>query len=139
MIDTPLLLDTHVWLWLVAGEAKLSSKKLSLIQTASETQNLYLSDICLWEISMLANKNRITLNQPVLTWIRTAVKLSSVHLIRLTPEISVESTELPGLFHGDPADRLIVATARVMNLTLMTRDEKILEYGSSKFVQVLAI
>lgn len=139
MTNSSYLLDTHVWLWLMAGETKLSAKKLSLIQTASETHNLHLSDICLWEISMLAAKNRITLHQPVLTWIQTALKLSGVYLIRLTPEISVESTELPGSFHGDPADRLIVATARVMNLSLITRDEKILEYGRSKFVQVLAV
>ncbi len=80
-----------------------------------------------------------SLDQPVLTWIRTAIKLSGIHLARLTPEITVESTELPGVFHGDPADRLIVATARIMNLTLITRDEKILEYGRLKPVQTLAI
>jgi PIN domain nuclease of toxin-antitoxin system len=65
-------------------------------------------------------------------WIRMTVKLSAVHLVRLTPEITVESTELPGIFHGDPADRLIVATAHLMNLTLITRDEKIIKYGRLK-------
>lgn len=138
-MDIQLLLDTHVWLWLISGEKTLSSKSLSIIQTANETQTLYLSDISLWEMSMLASKNRIILNQPVLAWIHMAIKLTGVRLIRLTSEICVESTELPGMFHGDPADRLIVATARVMNLHLMTRDAKILEYGHSKFLQVLAI
>lgn len=138
MTATAILLDTHAWLWLVSGE-KIAGKALTLVEEAMENHLGYLSDISLWEVSMLAKKNRITLGQPVLPWINHALKVTGLHLIRLTPEIVVESTELPGDFHGDPADRLLVATARVQDLTLVTRDERILEYGASKRVHTLQI
>ncbi len=63
MTNTRFLLDTHVWIWLIAGEGKISSKLLSLIQTASDASNLHLSDISLWEISMLVKKERIVLDE----------------------------------------------------------------------------
>lgn len=135
----PVLLDTHAWIWLVLGEKKLIHKTVLFVEEALNKQSVYLSDISLWEVSMSAKKGRITLGQPTLSWIKNAIKLSGVHLVRLTPEINVESTELPGEFHGDPADRLLIATARILNLTLITRDEKILEYGETKRVNTLKI
>lgn len=137
-MDYPILFDTHTWLWTLSGEKQFSNKIVSLLEDKRQENGLFLSDISLWEICMLAKKGRITLGQPTLPWLKNAIKVSNIHLIHLTPEISVESSELPGNFHGDPADRLIVATARVLNLAIFTRDEKILEYGKEKRVHTLA-
>ncbi len=134
-----LLLDTHVWIWMLAGDQRLSPKSATRIEAAQQNQGLYLSDISLWEVSMLASKGRITLDQPTLQWLKHALKISNVQLIRLLPEIVVESTELPDHFHGDPADRLLIATARILELTLATHDEKILAYGKTHRVHTLKI
>jgi len=135
----PLLLDTHVWIWLLAGDERLSPKSTTRIEEAQQNQGLYLSDISLWEISMLASKGRITLDQPTLQWLKYAIKISDIQLIRLLPEIVVESTELPGNFHGDPADRLLIATARILEFTLATHDEKMLAYGKTNRVHTMTI
>ena len=84
-------------------------------------------------------KERITLDQPVLAWMKNAIKVSGIQLVRLTPEIVVESNYLPGDFHGDPADRLLVATTRILDLILVTRDEEILDYGEAKRIHTLTI
>lgn len=139
MSPRSILFDTHAWLWIIAGEKQFSTKTLSLIEEARQENLLHLSDISLWEISMLAKKERITLGQPTLAWLKNAIKVSNIHLVHLTPEITVESTSLPGNFHGDPADRLIVATARILNLNLLTKDEKILEYSNEKRVNTMTI
>lgn len=88
---------------------------------------------------MLAQKGRITLGQPSLPWIKNAIKASNVHLVHLSPEIAIESTELPGNFHGDPADRIIVASARILNFTILTRDQKILQYSKEHRVHAMSI
>ncbi len=135
----PLLLDTHVWIWLLAGDQCLSPKATAHIEEAQKNNGLYLSDITLWEVSMLVSKGRITFDQPTLQWLKQALKISNIQLIRLLPEIVVESTELPGIFHDDPADRILVATARILELTLATHDEKILAYGKTHRVHTLKI
>src|SRR5438552_17129195 len=118
-METAILFDTHAWLWILAGEKHFPTKINNLLEEYRQNNALFLSDISLWEVSMLAKKGRIILGQPTLTWLKNAIKSSNVHLIHLTPEISVESTELPGEFHGDPADRLIVATARILKLSIL--------------------
>jgi len=138
-MDYPILFDTHAWLWTMAGEKQFSSKIINLIEEKRQNNSLYLSDISLWEICMLAKKGRITLGQPTLPWLKNAIKCSNVRPIHLTPEIAFESTELPGNFHGDPSDRLIVATARLLSLAILTRDDKILTYGNENRVHTLAI
>lgn len=139
METSGLLLDTHAWLWTLSGEKKLITKTVEMIDIAKENHLLFLSDISLWEISMLAKKERITLGQPTLIWLKHAIKESSLQLIHLTPEIVVESNELPGDFHGDPADRILVSTARILELTLITRDDNILKYGKTNRLHTLKI
>ncbi len=133
------LLDTHAWIWILSGEPKLSPKATDSIEKAMVNETLFLSDITLWEVSMLARKERITLGQPALIWIKNALKESNLQLIHLTPEIVVESTELPGDFHGDPADRLLVATARILDLILITRDNNILKYAKTNRLHAMKI
>ncbi len=77
---------------------------------------------------MLEAKQRIELDIPVAIWLSRAVKDTGIRVIDLSPDIAAESCSLPGNFHKDPADRIIVATARIHGLILLTRDQKILEY-----------
>ncbi len=125
-----LLLDTHIWFWLVLGAGNLSPATRSTIVAAAATGNLRIAPITLWEIALLVSRNRIVLGQPTIQWVRQAVVASFVTLEPLTAEIAVESWELPGPFHQDAADRLIVATARVTGAELMTRDRRILDYAA---------
>ncbi|MBI5914699.1 MAG: type II toxin-antitoxin system VapC family toxin [Bacteroidetes bacterium] len=121
-----IVLDTHIWIWWVSGDNKLKSKYLAAINAASQ---VYISSISCWEIAKLVEVNRLTLSVDVLVWLQTALVYPKVQLTALTPEIVVESTRLPGSFHKDPADQLIVATARILNCPVLTEDAKILGYS----------
>jgi PIN domain nuclease of toxin-antitoxin system len=135
-----ILMDTHIWIWLMEGNPVLiGSKALTLIEKAAESGLLSVSVISVWEIGMLESKSRITLNVPCMEWIDKALILPGLHLIPLSPEIAIESTRLPNIFHGDPADRIITATARVNDITLITKDKKILAYGESGFLKVIEL
>ena len=136
--DVRLLLDTHVFIWLMNGDNSLSAKARVLIERVVEEEgSIALSAISLWEISMLYAKKRIVLNQPCLNWMTHSLQAPGIHLSELTPEIADDSCALANNFHGDPADRIIVATARILDIPLMTRDEKILAYSQEGFVQCL--
>lgn len=137
MNKTGLLLDTHIWIWLMLGE-NLTLKSQSLIEEHAQAGRLFLSCISLWEVSMLTAKNKIHLDRPCHEWIDAALNEPQINVISLSPAISVESAYLPGDFHGDPADRIIVATARVELLTLLTRDEKILVYSRNKYLNAVS-
>lgn len=132
-----ILLDTHIVLWLMEGKSEFSKKTLEIIEQAASKNSLFISAISIWEISMLEVKGRIILSQPISDWIKQTLASPGIQLLPLTPEISIESSNLPGNFHGDPADRIIVATARIENLTLITKDKKILEYGKQHWVFVV--
>jgi PIN domain nuclease of toxin-antitoxin system len=134
-----LLLDTHVWIWLLNGnQDKLSADIINTIETASQKDAICISAISLWEVAMLASKNRIKFPIGCKRWLQQALNAPGIQLIPITPEIAVDSTMLPGDFHGDPADRLITATARQIQATLLTRDNKILRYAKSGNVNVMA-
>lgn len=85
---------------------------------------------------MLQSKGKISLHTPLQQWIKRIESLPYIKILPLTPEIAIESCELPGEFHGDPTDRMIVATARVLDIPLMTRDQKIVSYGQKGYVKV---
>lgn len=133
-----ILLDTHVWIWLVNGDKSLAPRSFSLIEKAAAQGQVFLSSISPWEVAMLAAKQRITLGNPCLDWIRNALAITGIQLLPLMPEIAVESAHLPGDFHGDPADRIIVATARIENCLLMTKDKNILNYGKQHYIQSIS-
>ncbi len=134
-----LLLDTHIWLWYAEGIAgQLQPDIVSRIEDALVTNRLHVSAISVWEIGLLVAKNRITLSAPVKDWVEHATTLPGLHLHPLDWQGALESTLLPGAPHADPADRLLVATARVGGYTLVTRDRKILDYGKAGHVNVLA-
>lgn len=131
------VLDTHVWIWLINGDDKIkNSGLLTIINKALKNSSIYIPAISLWEAAMLAYKDRITFSENTLEWIKMASSAPGISVYPITPEIAFESTALPGRFHGDPADRLIVATTRIINGTLLTFDKKIIDYAGKGFVKI---
>jgi len=127
----PFVLDTHVWIWLMEGlRSDLSNATVSAIEEAGSRSELALAAISVWELGMLEARGRITLSRSIDEWVRAALTAPGVRIVDLTPEIAVESTRLPGDPHGDSADRMIMATTRVLGGTLITCDEQILAYGA---------
>jgi PIN domain nuclease of toxin-antitoxin system len=102
-----------------------------LIQKSKPEQRAVAS-ISLWEFAMMVAKGRIELKITAEQWLDYATHKTGIHLFELTPKVAVESCELPIPFHGDPADRIIVATARIKGATLLTKDRKILDYPHVK-------
>lgn len=123
-----LLLDTHVWWWSVSEPERLSHASIQNIRLTRPSQRA-IASISLWELAMLEGKQRIELDIPVATWLSRAVTNTGIKVIDLSPEIAADSCSLPGNFHKDPADRIIVATARVHNMIFLTKDGKIHEYA----------
>ena|ERR1043165_7008683 len=121
------LLDTHVWIWAIHNDPRLSAKHKALL-LESLGRNIFVSAISCWEIAKLVSLNRIKLDRSISDWFKVALEESQIELVPITPEIAIESNMLPGVFHRDPADAIIVATARKMNLTLLTNDRRIREY-----------
>jgi PIN domain nuclease of toxin-antitoxin system len=128
------ILDTHIFLWLLTGDTRLSEQNLGLIEhRVASGGRICLSTISIWEIAMLESKGRIQLTQPLDRWISTALELSSANVLELSREILIDSCRLPGDFHADPADRMIVSTSRISNIPLITQDDRILHYIAKCF------
>ena len=126
MPSGPLLLDTHYWIWLqFATERRISPKALAAIQAAAQRGELLLSVMSVWEVGMLEAKGRLNLFFSSDQWVKTALATPGLSLVTLTAEIALDSTRLPGNLQGDPADRIIVATARSRNASFLTADEKL--------------
>jgi PIN domain nuclease of toxin-antitoxin system len=126
-----IVLDTHIWVWWVHGDARLSERQIRWLGE-NESRGLGVSVISCWEVAKLVEYKRLILPCPVADWFDQALAYPGVRLLDLTPRIAVESTQLPDGFHGDPADQLIVATARVYDSALLTADSKILSYPHVK-------
>lgn len=137
--DMNLLLDTHTWVWLNNGSDELSNKIIQKIDTAADQGKVFISAISVWEIATLAAKKRLVLRTSLKEWVDEALSQVGVDLVPLSPDISIESSVLPNGFHGDPADRLIVATARIKRMILLTRDSKILSYAKEGFLQAVEV
>lgn len=131
------LLDTHAWVWLLNGDQKLSPKALHAIECSLAEEAVLLSAISPWEVAMLVSKDRLTLDRDVGVWVQAAVNIPGIRVEPISPEIAVASTRLPGELHADPADRLIAATARHLGATLVTDDQKLLDYGLAGHLKVL--
>jgi PIN domain nuclease of toxin-antitoxin system len=124
-----ILLDTHIWIWWVHSSKELSdSYRVFLTEMTDLNVPIRVSAISCWEVAKLVERNRLQLHMQIEDWFQDALAPSGIQIAELTPEIAVESTRLPGEFHKDPADQIIVATARVQNYVLVTSDEKILLY-----------
>jgi PIN domain nuclease of toxin-antitoxin system len=127
-----------VWLWLVAGSPELSTEARHTIDYALASGTLRIAAISFWEIALLASRGRIVLGKSIGLWLDEALADPGLTVDPLSPQIAIESFALPGGFHRDPADQLIVATARVTNATLMTRDRRILDYAARGHLTAIA-
>lgn len=128
-----LLLDTCAVLWLTQGIEIKAAARAAIVE-----QKLYVSPISVWEIANLARKNRIALTMPVAAWFKQAVDKMEAGMPHLTVDILAGSCFLPGAPPPDPADRIIIATARANGFTIMTRDHAILNYSRAGHVRTLA-
>ena len=134
-----LLLDTHIWIWYAEGiPGTLSPAITKQIDQARKQRRLYVSVVSAWEIGLLLTKRRIVLSAPLQDWVKEGAALQGLHVRALTTEVAIESTVLPGDPHADPADRFLIAEARVSGLTLVTADRKVIDYGAGGHVRVLA-
>ena len=108
------------------------------IQQAARVGTLFISPISAWEIGMAAKRGRVELDLPTEAWVQRVFSRPDLQTAAVAPEIAIRACFLPGEFHADPADRLIVATATEMGLKLITRDERILNYGRRGYLPVMA-
>ena len=106
------VLDTHILIWLLNGDEKPPMKMVNYCTKASKNNFLMISAISIWEITMLERKKRINFFQPIDQWVERALGIPYIKMVELQPKISIESCKLPGNFHGDPVDRIIISTAR---------------------------
>jgi PIN domain nuclease of toxin-antitoxin system len=135
-----LLLDTHAWLWYAEGNSeRFPADAVAHIEAMRRQSRLFVSTISIWEIGMLQNKRRLTLSAAFNVWVEHATALPGLRSLPLDAESAVESTQLPGSIHGDPADRFLIAIARVKGLHLMTADEKIAEYAREGYLKVFGL
>ncbi len=125
------LLDTHVWIWWNTQPDKLSHKARAAIESSGDKE-LLLSAISPWEFCKLLEKGRIGISCDPAEWISEALRMTNIRLVPLTPIIALKSTTLPQPFHDDPADQIIVATAREEIATIITKDDLIRNYPHTK-------
>jgi len=121
-----LLLDTHVLLWLIEGYGSLRAVARAQIEQAADENRLRVSAITPWEIALLVSKGRLNLDRDVMIWIEETLTMPGISLVPLSPEIAVASTRFPFEMHSDPADRILVATARQLGAMLVTADRALL-------------
>jgi PIN domain nuclease of toxin-antitoxin system len=133
------ILDTHTLLWSLLKPEELLDKVKSKIEQAQKDQRLLFSSISLWEIAMLSHKKRIHIFEPVKNFLSSIEEISGINICEISAEIAAESIALKNNFHGDPADRIIVATARSYSATLFTRDKQILEWSADGAVKCLEV
>lgn len=122
-----IVLDTHIWVWWVHGDERLTKTQAEAIET-HETDVIGVSAISCWEVAKLVEYGRLELPCSLAKWFEQALRYPGIRLLELTPEIAIESIQLPGEFHRDPADQIIVATARIHGCPLATSDSKLLGY-----------
>jgi PIN domain nuclease of toxin-antitoxin system len=122
-----ILLDTHVWVWWVSEPGRLRPRHRELLDSGPD-RVFGISVISCWEVAKLVEHGRLKLDRTVGLWIERALAQPGASLLHLHPQIAVESTQLPQPFHRDPADQLLVATARVLHCPIMTEDSKIAVY-----------
>ena len=128
-----IILDTHIWIWWVDKHPNLTSDYENAIKS-HESGGLGVSIISCWEVAKLVENGKLNFSCSVEDWIEKALLYPNIQLLDLTPKIVVESTQLPSGFHKDPSDQMIVATARVLDIPLVTYDIKIRAYSHVKLL-----
>ena len=126
-----MVLDTHAWIWYAVKSDKLSKRARV---ACNKAEMLLVSAISTWEVAMLVSKGRLGFDRDVERWIGEALSLPRVRLEPLTPRIAVRSTRLPGELNGDPADRIIIATALEHGVPVVTKDKQLRAYDHLRTV-----
>jgi PIN domain nuclease of toxin-antitoxin system len=135
-----MLLDTHIWIWYAEGNTqKLRPASIKKLDAARKAEGLVVSAISVWELGMQCHKGRIQLSYPFRKWVDAALSAPGIRVVPLDADTAAESTMLPGVVHGDPADRFLIATARSHGYTLATRDKGIIAYASLGHVHALKL
>jgi PIN domain nuclease of toxin-antitoxin system len=124
----PMLLDTHAWVWWVTEDRRLSRRAKAAIVDAVADQDLWISLISVWEVAKKVEKRQLVLDRPVDQWLDEAMTVHGLGVWEITRPILVHSCELPPPFHGDPADQILVATARRQRAVMVTKDQQIRRY-----------
>jgi len=125
-----IVLDTHAWLWWISNPELLGERAAEAIAAARGRRELFISSISVWEVAMLVQKGRLQLALDVRDWLARCEALPFLRFVPVDNAIAVQATRLPGELHGDPADRIIVATALSLGAALVTKDEKLQHYSS---------
>lgn len=121
-----ILLHTHVWVWWIQGDPRVGSCIARL--DSARSGSVLVSAISCWEIAVLHTRRRLMLGRPLPEWVAAAIHDAAVCVVDVTPQVALESEMLPGDFHRDPADRMLVASARLLDCSLLTEDRRIREY-----------
>lgn len=132
-----ILLDTHVLVWFAEGDDRLRTAAKKIIGREASAESVALSPISFWEIAMLTGKARLSLGREVREWTEAILTQAAIRLEPISPSIAIDAGQLPGDIHGDPADRIIIATARHLGCPLLTMDRKILAYAATGHVEAI--
>ncbi len=132
-----ILLDTNALLWLAEGDPRLGKAAREAIAGAAATATILVSAASFWEIGMLLSKGRISLSEALPQWVQAVAARAEIRIVPIDADIAVEAGLLPGDLHGDPGDRFIIATGRMMRAPLLTSDRKILAYAKAGNIEAI--
>lgn len=136
-MDSKILLDTPILIWALIEPEKLSNELKQIIEEAQNSNNLYISAISLWEISMLIQKKQINVYERVADFLNSITNIEGLNIININANIAAESNSLPGGFYNDPADTIIIASTRDIAATLITKDQKIIEWAKEGYLKLI--
>lgn len=136
-MSNKIVLDTHILIWSILNPENLSKIVSDQIVSAQSNNELYISAITLWEIAMLMQKKRINLYEPIRDFLEAISNINGLNIIPITPISASESVSLPGGFLSDPADCMIIAAAREIAGTLVSRDKKIIKWALQGYLKVI--
>lgn len=123
-----IVVDTHALVWWASGDTLLSRRAKTAIERELDGGRIIVSTITAWEIAMLVERERLVLSMDVERWLATVTQIDAVQWMPVDVDVALKSVALPGEFHKDPADRMIIATARRLAAPVVTKDEKIRAY-----------
>ena len=130
------LLDTHIWLWWLLGDGSLSTSERYALEKLALQKSLAISWVTIWETEMLERKGRVNLLPNFHSWVEAATHPDIVTVLPVDTAVVLAQRDLPESIHGDPADRLIVATSKLSGYQLVTHDQRIVNSGACKIWSV---
>jgi PIN domain nuclease of toxin-antitoxin system len=132
-----IVIDTHVLVWLVQEDRRLGVAAKAVVEKERGSTGALIPAIMSWEVAMLVDKEKLALGMEAGLWFTHILAAGGFRWMALTPEIGIDAGALPGTIHGDPADRLMIATARHLDCPLVTADEKILAYAAAGHLKAI--